>query len=152
MSRSAQNSQPKDRRTIRFVLILLVSAAYGVLTAQKNGMPLSVFSSTVFAATIAGWITVSQFLLRFIDSRNRSRKSQGLAGVFALLVAILVIEWFVFRLKREAGLALDASASFSQDFAWLLVSPVLTYHFATKKSSTPTSPPSSTPGGVSASP
>jgi small-conductance mechanosensitive channel len=118
---------------LRFTLILLFAVTYGVLGARKEGMSLDPQFSVILGVTIVGWIFVSQIILRFIDSRNRSRKIQGFIGFLVLFVAILVIEWLVFWLKRESGQASDASASFLKDSAWLVIFPVITYYAATKK-------------------
>jgi len=118
---------------LRFTLVLLFAGTYGGLTAHKEGASWDSPFSIILVAVIVGWMAVSQLLLRFIDNRNRSRKIQGLAGFLVLLVSLFAIEYLVFRLRREFGLAMDASASFLRDSAWLVIFPVVVYHGATKK-------------------
>ena len=72
---------------LRFTLLLLLAVAYGVRGAHKEGMSLDLQFSVILGAAIVGWIFVSQFILWFIDSRNRSRKIQGFIGFLVLFVA-----------------------------------------------------------------
>jgi hypothetical protein len=120
-------------RTVRFVLLIPLVVLYGLYSAQRKAASWDGTFSLLLAAVIVTWFLASQVLLRFIDRHNRSRKVYGFAGFLALLGAAVGVEWLVFRMKVEFGLAADSTASVVGDAGWLIVFPLLAYHVANRK-------------------
>jgi hypothetical protein len=116
-----------------FALLILIVAVYGVFRAQRSAESLDLAFSVNLGTVIIAWLSLSQVLLRFIDRHNRSKKIYGFGGFLALLGAIGAIEWLVFRLKVQFGLASDASNSLLSDIGWLALFPVVAYYASSKK-------------------